>query len=220
MQEPNETPDANDLGSSCEATSAQDLRATITDELQKKFDKELSAINERLMAENKLAVESAIAQIRKELEPPSQEDIQKLIDQDYLTFTVNIKVKGRDSLQTFTLCELPQKVEKQAYRRIKDKLTPLASELSALTIHLLDGNIVDKLRNLMETVEPVMDAMAEIAAVFLNPYGDHTEIDAAWVQDNLSNDRILRVIMAQLKCNRVRDFFSLVSQTSRSLTTT
>lgn len=199
-----------------------EFRVKVRAEIKAKYEAEFKELSERLKAENSTALDAAIKQIREEMTPPKETDIQKLLDQEYLTFAVKIPCPYLDGttgtrLRLFTLVELPQSVERKILRQLKQKLIPITQELSALTVNLLSGDASEKIKALMESVEPVMDAMICVTTIILNPYGKEPGIDEDWVQENVSIDRILRIISAQMQCNRVRDFFSLVAQASRRL---
>ena len=62
----------------------------------------------------------------------------------------------------------------------------------------------------MNTFEPVLDAMVKIATISLNPFGEEEGINEEWVAAHLKHNKVNEVITAQVECNRLRDFFSLL----------
>lgn len=172
---------------------------------------------EKFLAENKQRFEEALKEIRAKLEPPKPEDIQKMLDEEYVTFKV--KLPFGDGDKEFVLEELPQAIEKKFYRLVKDKLVPLTQEINSIKMNLLDGgDISKKILAMAETVEPILDVLAGVASIALNPRGKIDGINVEWVQENLSSMRILSVVNAQAQCNRLRDFFSILSRGMKSLT--
>jgi hypothetical protein len=200
------------------------LRASLEIEYEEKFEtrltSEIQKISQRLVEENKKVVTEAIERYKKELAPPSEQDIQKLLEQEYVEFKIEVPVgvgEGRQ-IRTFMIRELPQKAEKKIYAAIKKVLIPVSTDLIALTGDVLQGDAAKKLVQLMNTFEPAMDAMVSVAAIALNPYGEEQDIDDEWVRSNLSSTRILKVVTAQVEANKMRDFFSLLSRGMRLVT--
>lgn len=182
-----------------------------------KFIEEVEKFKTELSAQNKEAMEQTVAAFRKKMEPPSKEELQKLLDQEYIEFHIKIPFKGKQKgaktiHREFVIRELPQAVEKKFYSRVKDKLTPLAEEVANITLNLVDGDAARKIITILNTFEPLLDVLSYGAMLALNPYGDEEDIDEDWVRDNLSSTRIMQIITAQGEANRMRDFFSLVSR--------
>jgi hypothetical protein len=121
-------------------------------------------------------------------------------------------------MKTFTIVELPHSVEKKILKRIKTILVPFASDLSAISMELLEGDAAKKIVQLMNTFEPVLDAMVALCTICLNPFDEEEDIDEAWVATHLSSTRIVKIVTAQLEVNRWRDFFSLLFRSTKSMT--
>lgn len=192
----------------------------IEEKYRKKFIEETEKFKEELQTQNKLAIEKTITEFRKKMEPPTKEDIQKLLDQDYVEFTIKLPYKGsqkgaKTTMRSFTIRELPQAIEKKFYSRVKDKLTPLAEEVANLSINLVEGDAARKIVSILDSFEPLLDVLAYAATLSLNPYDEEEDITEEWVRENLSSTRIMQIVTAQGEANRMRDFFSLVSRKSQ-----
>jgi hypothetical protein len=164
--------------------------------------------------ENKKTIDDAIAELKSNMKPPSPEDIQKLLEQELLEFTMKIPLVGdeKETHRTFVIRELPQVIEKKLLRVAKTRLVPLATEISSLTMNLLEGDAAQKIVDLMNAFEPVLDAMADMVVTILDPYEKNKEIDVEWVQNHMTTQKIATVVIAQFECNRLRDFLSLASK--------
>lgn len=191
------------------------LRSTLQVEYDTRLHQEIKTISLRMQEENQKIVSEAVERIRKEMQPPSEKDIQKLLDQEYLEYTIEIPFKNEK--RKFVIRELPHAVEKKIYKKVTDMLVPLASEIASLSINLLEGDATTKVTKLMVTFQPLLDVMVGVCAVILNPFGDDEDVDEEWVRDNVSSTRIVKIITAQIDCNKMRDFFSLLFQGSKLL---
>jgi hypothetical protein len=194
----------------------QKIRTKLEEEYNSRLTSEVSKISKQMTDENQKLLTAAIEKFRKEMVPPSDADIQKLLEQEYAEFHVELKV-GKDT-RTFIIREVPMEVEKKIYKKIKSILVPLASDLAAVTMNLLEGDAAKKVVQLMNTFEPVLDAMTGVCAICLNPYGEEKEINEEWVRKNLGSTRILKIVTAQLEANKMRDFFSLLFRNTKQLT--
>jgi hypothetical protein len=192
-----------------------DLVQKVHNILEAENKKQMDDLSVAVREENKKAIDAAMEEIQKKLKPPTQEEIQKLLNQELMEFTVTV---GGTEKRKFTIVELPQAVEKKMVRVIRDRLVPIATEISALTMNLLQGDAADKLVKLMSTFEPALGVMTDLCVIVLNPYGDDKEVTLEWVEKNLTSQRILSIVVAQFECNRMRDFFSQLSLTINSMT--
>ena len=71
---------------------------------------------------------------KEEQKPPSEEDIQLLLNQDYLDFTITVQVYSDDASsesKVFTIRELPQAAEIKFYKNLKGKITVLFFSVGA-----------------------------------------------------------------------------------------
>jgi hypothetical protein len=165
---------------------------------------------------------------KAEQTPPKPEDIQQLLDQEYETFTIPIDVLKytandgggeTESVEhiSFTVRELPQSVEKKFYRQFKDKLLGKLQMLEAFTQAGMDKSFEDKAKAFLGLFDESFDMLAEAVVLVINPFDRRKEINTKWVQDNISSDRQWRIIEAQMKVNRLRDFFSKVSTSGQNM---
>jgi hypothetical protein len=197
------------------------VREDLEEEYNSRLEVQLKEITQKLTENNQKVVTEAIEKFRKEMAPPSEEDVQKLLSQEYSEYKVEVRIRaGKGEAQTnqtrtFTIQELPQKVEKKIYRKIKEVLVPVAQDLAALSMDLLKGDAATKIVHLMNTFEPVLDVMVGIATICLNPYGEEEGVTEDWVATNLSATRIVKIVTAQVECNKMRDFFSLLFRGSK-----
>ncbi len=207
----------------------QDIEKEVRSLYEAKFAKEVSDFKRDLGAQNETAIQEAIKEFRDSQKPPSEDEIRKLLNQEYLEFEVQIPwddppvplpegTGTENATRTFAIRELPQRVEKAFYKQFKEKLIPRASDLGALTFELLEGDVGKKITSLLETFEPTFDLLAEACVMILDPRGKE-KISKDWVQNNLSSYRQWNIIYAQIQVNRLRDFFSQLSRGSKGMTT-
>ena len=202
--------------------------SALREKLQKEYDTRLEeaikTTSAQLREENDKVVREHLERYRQEMAPPKPEDMQKLLDQEYVEFKVSLRVPTNDDTsttkwkeRTFTLYELPQKLERQVLKKLKSTLVPFSADLAALTMNLLEGDAAKKIVQLMNAFEPILEMMADIAAICLNPYGEDADITGDWVRENISSTRIAKIVSAQLEANHTRDFLSLLSRGSKLL---
>ena len=194
----------------------QKVRSKLEEEYNTRLQTEVDSISKRMTEENQKILNNAIEKFRKEMTPPSEQDIQKLLEQEYLEFTVAVKV-GKEK-KSFTIRELPIEVEKKIYKKVKTILVPFASELSAMSMNLLEGDAAKKVVQLMNTFEPMLDVMVSVCTICLNPFEEDEEITEEWVRKNLGSTRIVKIVTAQVEANKMRDFFSLLFRNTKLLT--
>lgn len=192
------------------------LRTKLESEYNSRLEREVQSISKKMQEENVKIVNEAIERFKKEIAPPSEQDVQKLLEQEYVEFKFEVKTKGKDSKTfNFTICELPIAVEKKIYKRVKQILIPVAQDLSALSLNLLEGDAAKKVVQLMNTFDPMLDLMISVCAIVLNPYEEEEEIDEEWVRKNLSATRLVKIVSAQMEANKMRDFFSLLFRNTK-----
>src|ERR1700679_1656772 len=106
-----------------------------------KFVKEIGEFRQKLQLENDAALQEVIKEFKASQKPPSEEEIRKLLSQEYLTFEVIVPWENdgaaEGTTKTFVIKELPQSVEKKFYKTFKDQLIPRASELGSLTFDMI-----------------------------------------------------------------------------------
>lgn len=177
---------------------------------------DLEKQNEKIISEG---LEKYYEKFREEQKPPTDEDIQQLLDQDYQTFTVKVDYvndDGEDKSELFTLRELPQAAEKKFYKQFKDRLLGKTQALAAFAQEGIDMPFEDKAKNVLSVLEDGFDILADTVVICLNPFGKKKEITRDWVQNNLSSNRQWGIVEAQIKINRLKDFFLRISQSGKS----
>lgn len=206
--------------------AVEHLREEIEQEVRARYDakfvKEIEDFKQKLQLENDSALQAVIKEFKDSQKPPSEEDTRKLLQQEYLTFTVEIpwaSETSTEAVRSFTIRELPQSVEKKFYKNFKEQIIPRASDLGALSFDMVEGDVGEKIKKLLETLDPAFDLMADAVVMILNPRGKEKEITREWVQDNLSSYRQWNIIYAQIQINRLRDFFSQLSRGSKGTMT-
>lgn len=190
---------------------AEFFKKMVRDELEKEFQAELDKVQADLTEANKVAIETALADYKKELKPPTDAELRKILSQEYLTFEV--KVGRGDKEKTFTIQELPLSKEKKILKIIKDKVIPKVKDLNLLGTE--NQPLEQQAQTLFEVIDPAMDLLIEATVIVLNPYDEDPEVTTQWIEDNLSSVRIWNILTTQLEVNRMRDFFSGLSRTSR-----
>lgn len=197
------------------------LRQRLEEEYATRLQSEIQTISHKMQEENKRIVQEAIERMKKELTPPGPEDIQKLVTQEYVEYTIDVKYSSKSGNGTmekhFVIRELPYAIEKKMYDRIKKMVVPMASDVASLTMNMLQGDAAEKIIKIMHTFDPVLEVMVGISQMCLNPFNEDDEVTEDWVRNNMSSARIVKVITAQIECNRMRDFFSLLFQGSKLL---
>lgn len=176
--------------------------------------KRVGDIGDQLRKSNSKMIEDTLDVIRKQYGPPSTEQIQQLLNQEYLEFTVKVPWPGEEGAKhDFVIRELPQSIEKKFFKQIREHLLPRAKDIAALSFELVDGKTEDKIKSLLAAFEPAFDILADGVVLVLNPQGKEAEITRAWVQENVSSARMWSILEAQMMANRMRDFFSRLSLT-------
>lgn len=177
--------------------------------------KELEVFCNKLQADNKEMLEAKMEELRKQLTPPSAVEIQALLDQEYLTYTV--RVPGAGGGKEFTLCELPMAVEAKVVKVLDGTLVKRLQELSSVEF-TASMNMAEKLQRILKLVPGAAETLSDCIAVCLDPWEEDEEITGDWVRKHLSMARMATVLVAQFEVSRLRDFLSLASRFSPTLT--
>ncbi len=175
--------------------------------LAKKLDQQV----QDLIASNKTMIQGELDKLRKANEPLKPEELEKLVNQEYLEFKIELpKNRGR-AAREFVIQELPVKVEKKLVTALKKSLGSIIKDMSSLNWTTEMSNL-EKINELIDMVPGALETCAECASICLNPYGEEKDINNEWVLDNLTTGKILAVLQLQSEANRWRDFLSLVSR--------
>lgn len=218
MAEEKETTPLSSLQSPPQEVSETELtpemiawRKQIRDQYQIQYNKLKEDLEKKLITENDQKIKMVVEELKKSQQPPTHDDIQKMLNAEYLEFEIKLRLNGTSEAQTVTLNELPASVERKVMRMLKEKLLPYAQNLAALTIDLAQGRGEDKVKAFFEALEPATDLIAEAVAIILSATL-MKEITLEEVQDHVSLSRQTMILRAQMECNRLRDFFSQVSR--------
>ena len=168
-------------------------------------------------------LEKLVTKAQEDQKPPTDVELQQVLDKEYLTFTVPVDYYDSESdkhkNETFTIRELPQSIEKQFYRQLKDKIIGKAQMLEAFTQAGMDKPFEEKAKAFLELFDESFDMLADAVLLCLDPFG-RKKLTKEWIQDNIGSDRQWRIVETQIEVNRLRDFFSKVSQSGQRTMTT
>lgn len=200
-------------------TQDEALRQQIREELRAEYSKQLAEEVTKINAENKKMMEEAIEEWQGKQKPPTNEELEKLLSQEYITFPVKVRAKGIE--KEFTISELPQSIERKFFKKFKERLTPKINELAELTVKIAEGEVERKITSILEMFEPALDILSDATLLVLNPFGKDEEVTLEWVQENIPSFRQWNIVLAQERVNRLRDFFlqaSVASQGPKGMT--
>jgi hypothetical protein len=159
---------------------------------------------------------------KEQQKPPSHDDIQQLLSQEYATFTVKVDYvndKDEEKSEVFTLRELPQAAEKKFYRQFKETILTKIGALQAFSQSEIDQPFEKKVHAFLELFDEAPDMMADATVIVLNPFDKRKDINRTWVQGNISSMRQWNIIEAQIMVNRLKDFFSKLSSSGQTTQT-
>lgn len=151
---------------------------------------------------------------KKDQEPPTPEDIQKMLSQEYIEFQLPVMVGTEKRI--FVVRELPQKVERKFYRQFKDQIKEYGPQIAAFTQANMGSSFEKQVVAFMDTFDNAFDIIADGVVIVLNPFGEEKQIDRDWVQNNIGSHRMWNILQAQIQVNRLRDFFSQLYQAGQS----
>ena len=92
--------------------------------------------------------------------------------------------------------------------------------LESFTQAGMDQPFEQKAKAFLELFDESFDMLADAVVMCLNPFGRKKLVDRDWVQNNIGSDRQWSIVTAQIEVNRLRDFFSKVSQSGQRTMTT
>lgn len=209
-----------------------ELRPVMRKEFQELFqfwkDNELAELDKKY----NITIQEELPKLFKEWaeaqKPPTEQELQKVLNQEYVTFTLDIEeVKEFEDERDpeivkrhFVIRELPATIEKRFYGTIKQRLLTKSSEIQSLVQANMEIPFEEKMKRTLNLFEDAFEILAESTVMCLNPFGKKAYVTKEWVQDHLSLDRQWRIIETQIQVNRLRDFFSKISQSGQMMTTT
>jgi len=183
-------------------------KAEALEEVRKEYDGKL-----------KEGLAKFIEEWKAEQKPPTHEEVQQLLDQEYETFTLNVTPYSTSSEvepKMFTLRELPQEAEEKFYKQLKERLLKNVPALQTIAQETMDMPFEERAKAYFSAFDEGFNILADAVVIILNPFGDDKDITRQWVKKNISSNRQWQIIEAQLKVNRVKDFFSKLFQSGQS----
>jgi hypothetical protein len=153
------------------------------------------------------------------LKPPTHEEIEKLLNQEYEEFNIPIRLSDGSKTKAFVIRELPQESEIKFFKIVKDRIIKRAQDLGAFYQESIDVPFETKAKAFMSLFDESFDLIAEAVTICLNPFDEDKEVTRQWVQHNIGSDRQWRIVEAQMKVSRLKDFFSKVSQSGQQIPT-
>lgn len=195
-------------------TSNEELIKKIRDEVKAEYEKKLETWKVTELAEWEVKQDTKIQEMvgkywekwKEEQKPLDSSQMQQLLDQEYLEFTVEVRAGG--DRRKFTIVELPKAAEHKFYKIFTSKMIDKASELASFVQRTMDEGLDVKIKSFMEVFDDGVDMLAETTALVLNPFGKEPDVTKTWVSENISMWRQWQIVRAQIEANRVRDFFS------------
>lgn len=200
------------------------LKATLRPDVRKDLDveyaKSYAAEIDLIRSESQKQIKADMEEWKLSQKPLDKEEMGVLLSQEYITFPVKVMMRedNKPVFKDFTLCELPQTLEKKFADTAERKLLKLIEAANAMDWNM-DLSTAQQLQMILSNLPEALDVASELAAICLNPWGEHPEITSKWVQDNLSTYRIANILIAQSEVNKYRDFFSNGFRLFRSLKT-
>jgi hypothetical protein len=157
-----------------------------------------------LRTANDTQLRDTIANIQKQMAPPDEKQLEKLLTQEYLT--MSLSVEGPGGKRDFVIRELPQYYEKKIVDIVTRRLLPFLKDVQAIDFKA-SGTVADRITKVITVIPEAFDAMSEVCAVALDPR-EEIPISPDWVAKNLSSHRIVAIVEAQFAVNKIRDFMS------------
>lgn len=173
--------------------------------------KELNRIVEELRLSNANNIQAELDKMRKANTPLTPEELAKLVNQEYIEYTVTVSMGKNKQQRNFVIGELAAAAEKKLITAIKKTLSSRVKELSALDWSSTNTTL-ERLDKLIEMVPGALDTIADCVAICLDPHKEDADINGEWVMNYMTIQKMLVVLRLQAEVNRWRDFFSLASQ--------
>lgn len=196
----------------------------LTDEISRQAEavkaKQLSEQIALLSEENRKQMERVIADIRKANTPLSPDEVSKLLEQEYATFTFRL-TDSAGTVRSFTIRELPIAAEKKLMAVIRSSIVSRMKDFAAINWADTGGEgQLNKLAEIIRVIPDAVDNLAGLVAIILDPRSETPDISQDWVIGNMGMNRMLNILNAQMQASRYRDFFSLASRMFQQTTMT
>lgn len=153
------------------------------------------------------AIKKLYTKWESEQKPPTEEDLRKLLSQEYAEITVKLHLYQSNQVEEFTIRELPQSIERKFYKQFAQRIKDKGPELSAFVQKNMDQSFEKTLEGFLNTFDGAFDIMTDAMLLVLNPFGKREDITREWVANNISSNRMYSIILGQIEVNRLRDFF-------------
>ena len=204
--------DLSQLTADERAVAAKILRA-LADKANRQAEankaRELESVVTKITEDNKTAIQAHLEKLTKSMTPPTPEELQAVLSQEYAEFTVHV---GRgEGKRTFTICELPLAVETKVFKIIQRTLSARLEEISRIQ---WDGSttMLQRVEKILEVVPGAVETLSDAVAACLDPWNDDTAITGEWVRKNVGLTRLTEIVYAQVQASRYRDFLSLAGR--------
>lgn len=195
------------------------LRPDVRKELDVVYIKQQKEFEDSLTKANREQIDKAMEDWRKEQKPLDDKEISTLLKQEYSRFEFSVPLRSGGS-KDFVLTELPQEIENKVLKILQRKLIPTLKSLTASEFKLdLESSSIDKFQSILQASPEILDVVADMVAIILDPWDEDVKMDDMWVKRNMSSHRLLSVIIAQMEVNKYRDFFFNGFRLSKSLRT-
>lgn len=201
------------------------IRAEVEKEFGERFETwksiELADLELKQDAQIRTLVQEYMDKFKAEQAPPSDEDIQKLLDQEYAQFTVpvNCGTTAEPHQKIFTIRELPMDVEQAFYRQFRDRMKDQAPAIAAFIQKNMDVPVDKQVFAFLNMFDSTFDMLADAVLLILNHDNSDPEVNREWIKAHMSSMRQWNIVKAAIKVNRLRDFFSQLFQAGTEATT-
>lgn len=184
------------------------VKPEVRKELEAIYAQKQADLETGLRAEMQKAIKERMDAWAKTQEPLSSEDIEKLLNQEYVEFTFSVKeARGERKEHTFVIREVPKDVEDRFIKIIQNKLVPIIEQVNAAE-WTLDGSMAAQLETILRRCPIALECAQELVVDILDPWEEQEWLTKEWAGKNMSIPRIMRCLQAQAEANKYRDFFS------------
>ena len=184
------------------------LAARIRAKAEADAAKSLADKTQELIAQNSRMMKDEVDKLRASIQPPDAKQLEQLLSQEYGTMEV-VLFNRKQEKTVFTLRELPQAAEKRMFEIIRERIVPHMKEIASVEWSA-SATQLEKLQKVLAVIPDGLDMLAACCAICLDPFKESANVSAEWVQANMSSNRIMTIIEAQLEISKIRDFGSAV----------
>lgn len=171
--------------------------------------RELKDMFAKIVEDNEKILKEKIEEYRKALTPPTPDELNKILSQEYIEFKLEIRAAGQT--REFVIRELPLDAETKILKAIQKTLSERMVEFGRVEWQA-NMNMADRIQKIISIVPGAAETLADCVAVCLDPFGEDETINGKWVTRNIGLQKFTAIIHAQVEVSRYRDFFSLASR--------